>query len=101
MSKPVTQRAKIKAELLKRRGGKCKACGYSKSVSALRFHHRDPLTKYFNISGVLLTTMSRQLLEAEADKCDVYCLNCYSELYGEAAACNDHSLPPLAPSGIR
>lgn len=75
------RRARIKRELLERRGGKCKGCGYSKSASALCFHHRDPSTKGFNISGVRLTTISRQLLEIEADKCDVYCLNYHSDLH--------------------
>lgn len=75
------RRARIKAELLARRGGVCKACGYAKSTSALSFHHRDPLLKHFNISGIRLTTISRQLLEMESDKCDVYCLNCHAELH--------------------
>ena len=75
------RRARIKAELLQRRGGKCKACGYTKSFSALCFHHIDPASKGFNISGVRLTSISRQLLEDEADKCDVFCLNCHTELH--------------------
>jgi len=54
---------------------------YSKSFSALCFHHIDPARKDFNISGVQLTTISRHLLELEADKCDVYCLNCHTELH--------------------
>lgn len=75
------RRARIKTELLQRRGGKCKSCGYSKSFSALCFHHIDPQQKNFNISGIRLTTISRRLLEEEADRCDVYCLNCHSELH--------------------
>lgn len=75
------RRAKIKTELLQRRGGKCKACGYTKSLSALCFHHIDPADKGFNVSGVRLTKMSRLQLEREVDKCDVYCLNCHAELH--------------------
>jgi len=75
------RRERIKRELIDRRGGKCCACGYSKSFSALCFHHRDPEEKGFNISGMRLTKISRAKLEEEVDKCDVYCLNCHSELH--------------------
>jgi len=75
------RRERIKRELLHRRGGKCQTCGYAKSVSALCFHHRNPEDKTISISGVRLTHTPRKQLEAEADKCDVYCLNCHSELH--------------------
>jgi hypothetical protein len=75
------RRERIKRELLQRRGGKCQECGYAKSVSALCFHHRNPKEKAINISGVRLTRISKKQLEIEADKCDVYCLNCHSELH--------------------
>jgi 5-methylcytosine-specific restriction endonuclease McrA len=73
------RRERIKRELLKRRGGKCVECGYEKTVSALCFHHQKPEEKKFNISGVRLTTISREKLEAEVDKCIVLCLNCHTE----------------------
>ena len=73
------RRNRIKRELLNRRGGKCKECGYNKSDSALCFHHIDPSSKLFNISGIRLTNMNRKKLEAEVDKCEVYCLNCHAE----------------------
>lgn len=75
------RRERIKQELLNKRGGKCSSCGYSKSPSALCFHHRNPNEKEFNISGTRLTAIHRKLLELEADKCDVYCLNCHAELH--------------------
>jgi len=75
------RRERIKLELLKRRGGKCIACGYSRSASALCFHHRNPDEKEINISGTRLTAISRKRLEEEVDKCDVYCLNCHTELH--------------------
>ena len=82
MSESLKQRRdRIKRELLAMRGGKCCACGYSKSISALCFHHRDPQDKVFNISGVRLTRLARVKLEAEVAKCDVYCLNCHAELH--------------------
>jgi hypothetical protein len=39
------------------------------------------MTKEFNISGTRLTTIPRNKLEAEVDKCDIYCLNCHAELH--------------------
>lgn len=62
-------------------GGKCKCCGYSKSVTALQFHHRDRTTKLFQISGNHARAWSKTLLEL--DKCDLLCANCHAELeYG-------------------
>jgi len=75
------RRARIKSELLKLRGANCKKCGYRTTLSALCFHHRDPRDKTFNISGTRLTKMARAVLEAEAAKCDVFCLNCHAELH--------------------
>lgn len=75
------KRVRIKQYLLKRRGNKCSKCNYSKSFSALCFHHEDPGEKAFNISGVQLSKKSKKTLEAEADKCIVYCLNCHAELH--------------------
>ena len=75
------RRERIKQELLLSRGGKCCVCGYSKSLSALCFHHKNPIEKEFNISGTRLTAISRKELEVEVDKCDIYCLNCHAELH--------------------
>jgi hypothetical protein len=75
------RRERIKQELLRRRGGKCLTCGYSKSPSAMCFHHRNPKDKAFNISGTRLTSIPRKRRDAEVDKCDVYCLNCHAELH--------------------
>ena len=75
------RRERIKGELLTRRGGKCYVCGYSKSQSALCFHHRDPNEKAFNISGTNLTRFRRAIVDAEVDKTDIYCFNCHAELH--------------------
>lgn len=58
-------------------------CGYSTTPSALCFHHRDPEKKEFNVSGTQLTRVPRKRLEAEVDKCDVYCLNCHVALHDQ------------------
>jgi len=81
MKKNKDRREQIKREIIDRRGGKCRKCGYSKSLSALCFHHRNPAKKKFNISGMNLIRISRAKLEAEADKTDVYCMNCHAELH--------------------
>lgn len=75
------RRARIKCELLERRGGKCSSCGYKKTNSALCFHHVDPSTKSFNISGMNLLKIARAKLEKEVDKCIVLCNNCHAELH--------------------
>lgn len=77
------KRSRIKQELLRRSCGKCKTCEYSKSPSALCFHHRNPEEKLFNITGVRLTSTLKKRLEDEADKCDIYCLNCHAELHDQ------------------
>ncbi|MCP4703173.1 MAG: hypothetical protein GY865_01065 [candidate division Zixibacteria bacterium] len=74
------RRNRIKAELIEQRGGQCVSCGYSKNHSALCFHHIRPELKSFNISGINLMK-KRKILEAEVDKCEVYCLNCHAELH--------------------
>jgi hypothetical protein len=84
------RRERIKYELLQRRGGKCSACTYSKSQSALCFHHREPEHKLFNISGNRLTKLPRNMLETEVDKCDVYCLNCHAELHDKEGWVHEH-----------
>ena len=77
------RRNRIKQELLLKRGGKCIKCGYSKSPSALCFHHRNPKTKKFNVSGTNLTRIARKKVEAEVRNCVVYCLNCHAEAHDE------------------
>ena len=42
-----TERKQALVELC---GGKCVACGYSKCIAALEFHHRDPAKKDFPLS---------------------------------------------------
>lgn len=74
----VTRRIrKVKAILVKEAGGKCFVCGYSKSLRALQFHHRDPKTKEFGLSGGSIG-IDRQ--RQEAKKCDLLCANCHAEI---------------------
>lgn len=68
------RRKMAKAELVQAFGGGCVDCGYSGSVVALEFHHRDPSTKSFSIGTA---SVSRERLWAEAAKCDLVCANCH------------------------
>lgn len=76
-------KAKIwrKAEMVAYKGGKCQRCGYDKCIEALTFHHRDPKSKKFELSG----SHARQwaLVLQELDKCDMLCANCHLELHAE------------------
>lgn len=59
----------------------CVTCGYNAHFTALAYHHRDPSTKLFTINNGLTTGKSKRALQAEIDKCDVYCLNCHALLH--------------------
>ncbi len=61
-------------------GGACLSCGYSKSVRALTFHHRDPSQKSFGLNARLIMSVSWEEAVAEASKCDLLCANCHMEL---------------------
>ena len=52
------------------KGGKCEICGYNKCVSALEFHHKNPLEKDFGI-GAKGYTRSIEKNKKEVDKCNL------------------------------
>lgn len=72
----------FRMKLIEMKGGKCAQCGYSRSVSALCFHHRDPSEKRFSLS----VSMNRawETLVEEVQKCDLLCSNCHIELHANA-----------------
>ncbi len=76
---------KIKAVSYK--GGCCIICGYDKCVSALSFHHIDPKTKDFGISG---KTISWERVQAELSKCVLLCHNCHAEVHSGIVALSAH-----------
>lgn len=76
------KRKKLKKDLVEYKGGKCERCGYSKCVSALDFHHKDPSQKDFALSRNG-HTRSWKLLKEEADKCELVCSNCHREIHEE------------------
>lgn len=75
------RRWKVKLKCIEYKGGKCQTCGYSKCAQALDFHHIDPTTKSFTVSGH--GTKSWQSLQNELDKCVMLCANCHRELHAE------------------
>lgn len=62
------------------KGGRCQKCGYSKSLKALEFHHRDMRKKDFVISAVRIYVAWDKLVK-ELDKCDLLCANCHREAH--------------------
>lgn len=78
-SRYAEQVSSVKESLVKYKGGKCEMCGYSRSIAALDFHHRDPKTKSFNISPGMTRSIER--LMEESDKCALLCSNCHRELH--------------------
>lgn len=61
-------------------GGKCVLCGFDKFPEALEFHHIDPSTKEFVLSGSYLSrALSTQY--AELRKCVMVCSNCHRGIH--------------------
>lgn len=89
----VTKRRRtVKRMAVEYKGGKCIRCGYSKCITALQFHHRDPAEKDFGI-GAKGGMAAWSKLKIELDKCDLLCSNCHAEIHAEDYA-------PVMESGI-
>ena len=82
MDAVANRRKWLKKKAVEYKGGCCSVCGYSKSVSALHFHHLEPNEKDFGLSanGV---TRSWERVRKELDKCILICANCHAELHEE------------------
>lgn len=68
-----------KVQCIEYKGGKCSQCGYKKCISALEFHHLNPLEKDFAISKSNRTSFKK--LKPELDKCILVCSNCHREIH--------------------
>ena len=68
-------------DALKKFGGKCSMCGYSKCLDALEFHHVDPTTKKYDWNR--LKMVSQSALEKELKKCVLVCANCHREIHSQ------------------
>lgn len=74
------RRDKMKQILVEYKGGECEICGYNKCISALEFHHKNPLEKDFGI-GAKGYTRSIEKNKKEVDKCILVCANCHREIH--------------------
>ena len=74
-----TRRKALKRRAVEYKGGCCKNCGYNKCINALVFHHVDPTTKEFLISGNHCYSWDR--IRKELDKCVLLCHNCHTEVH--------------------
>jgi transposase len=82
------RRRRVKAILVEEAGGRCVACGYSRYVGALQFHHVDPDAKAFALSRAGVTRSIARARE-EASKCVLLCANCHAEIEGGVATLCD------------
>lgn len=73
--KEAEEKLRKKRKLIKKLGGKCKICGYSKNIRALDFHHQEPENKEFTIGDNLYRDI--ETLINEVKKCIVLCANCH------------------------
>jgi hypothetical protein len=81
VQKVVDWRRRAKQRLIDYKGGKCEICGYNKQCSSCYdFHHKDPKTKEFSISGKGITR-NFDLMKKEVDKCQLLCKNCHAEVH--------------------
>lgn len=80
---------------------RCQVCGYDKYIGNLTFHHKNPATKLFNISAVILKYPMARLVR-EATKCVVACHNCHGEIHaGLVPQAKVDAIPPLDFSRYR
>ena len=73
------RRRTLKLRSIEYKGGSCVCCGYKKHPGVLDFHHINPSTKEFGISGKGMTG-SWEKIKAELDKCILVCANCHREI---------------------
>lgn len=71
------RRRRVKQILMAEAGGACRRCGFAEHPAALHFHHLDPTTKSFAVSGAGVTR-SVARARAEAQKCVLLCSNCHA-----------------------
>lgn len=81
MSKRIEDADSKKIKLVLLMGGSCQKCGYSKNLSALAFHHRNPCEKLFEINSNSFVNKKWVDVWDESKKCDLLCHNCHMELH--------------------
>ena len=63
-------------ELIRLHGGICADCKHGYETYIYDFHHVDPCTKQFTLTGKNLTRKWSDVLQ-ESDKCVLLCPNCH------------------------
>lgn len=85
LNKRKVKRARItKQKCVEYLGGKCKKCGYNKSLYSLTFHHKNPKKKVSTVAVMIqnLSFKNPKLIK-ELNKCILLCFNCHMELGGK------------------
>jgi hypothetical protein len=72
------RRRSIREQAVAYKGGCCEICGYNQCLSALEFHHPDPIIKEFNIAD---RVTSFEVIRGELDKCHLLCANHHREVH--------------------
>ena len=62
---------------IKKLGGKCSKCGYSKYIGSLDIHHLDPNKKDSNFHQ--MRSWSYNKIDRELTDCVILCANCHRE----------------------
>ncbi|MEO5950628.1 MAG: hypothetical protein ABIQ04_04225 [Candidatus Saccharimonadales bacterium] len=76
----VTKRRRLlKLRAIATMGSSCVICHYDKHPGVLDFHHVDPTSKLFAISGGGFSR-SWSAIELEIKKCILVCANCHREI---------------------
>jgi hypothetical protein len=70
-----------KARLVEPGGAECSRCGYAKNLSALEFHHKNPVHKSFQLDLRSLSNRSWEKIREEFVKCVLLCSNCHREAH--------------------
>lgn len=76
----VKRRTELKKKAVELLGGCCLLCGYHEYYGALEFHHVDPSSKEFSLSGKG-STMGWDKAKEELKKCVLLCANCHREVH--------------------
>lgn len=74
------RRNAMKDYIVELAGGCCQICSYDKCNSVLNFHHIDPKTKSFALTGGKMTYSLEAIVE-ELAKCVMLCSNCHIEVH--------------------
>lgn len=78
-----TKRITRKFNLVNKFGSKCEVCQKLftiKNVQSASFHHIDKNLKSFSLDTLCFTDKTQEVIEQEAKKCQLLCMNCHMEI---------------------